>query len=327
MGGTFSRRREFLLASYLITGGAGFIGSHIVRELLRRRQKVRVLDNFSTGREENLHDCLDRIELIRGDVRDQRVVRRAVRGVDYILHQAALASVPRSIDHPVETNQVNVGGTLGLLQAAREAGARRFVLASSSSVYGPSPRLPKRESARPRPISPYAISKFTGEQYCRVFFQLYGLQTVCLRYFNVFGPRQNPASQYAAVIPKFILAFLQGARPVIHGDGRQSRDFSYVSNVVQANILACRVEQACGRVFNVACGRRYTINDLAARLGRMLDLRGEPVHTASRPGDVRHSLADITRARRLLGYRPRVSFEEGLERTVAWFKKDRKASS
>jgi len=315
------------MASYLITGGAGFIGSHIVRELLRRRQTIRVLDNFSTGTEENLHDCLSRIELIRGDVRDRRVVRQAVRGIDYILHQAALASVPRSIDHPVETNQVNVGGTLSLLQAAREAGTRRFVLASSSSVYGPSPRLPKRENARPNPISPYAISKFTGEQYCRVFFQLYGLPTVCLRYFNVFGPRQNPASQYAAVIPKFILALLQGTRPVIHGDGRQSRDFSYVSNVVQANILACRVEQAGGQVINVACGRRYTINDLAARLSRLAGLRSAPVHTAPRPGDVRHSLADITKARQLLGYRPTVSFEEGLERTVAWFKRARKASS
>jgi UDP-glucose 4-epimerase len=315
------------MASYLITGGAGFIGSHLVRELLRRRQKVRVLDNFSTGEEKNLHDCLGRIDLIRGDVRDLDVVRRAVRGVDYILHQAALASVPRSIDHPLETNQVNVEGTLGLLQAARESDVRRFVLASSSSVYGPSPRLPKRENARPEPISPYAISKFAGEQYCRVFSQLYGLQTVCLRYFNVFGPRQNPASQYAAVIPKFILALLRGERPVIYGDGRQSRDFSYVSNVVQANILACRARQAGGRVYNVACGRRYSINDLVARLNRILGLCQDPVHAAPRPGDVRHSLADITRARRALEYRPRISFEEGLERTVAWFKKALKASS
>jgi len=315
------------MATYLITGGAGFIGSHLVRELLRRRQKVRVLDNFSTGRRENLDGCLHRIELIQGDVRDQAVLNRAVRNADYVLHQAALASVPRSIDHPLETNQVNVEGTLGLLLAAREAGAKRFVLASSSSVYGPSPRLPKRESARPRPISPYAISKFTGEQYCRVFSQLYGLQTVCLRYFNVFGPRQNPASQYAAVIPKFILSLLQGERPVIHGDGRQSRDFSYVSNVVQANLLACRVRLADGPVFNVACGRRYTINDLAARLSRILGFRDTPVHTAPRPGDVRHSLADISRARQLLGYRPDVSFEVGLRRTVAWFKKEQAFSS
>jgi len=315
------------MTTYLITGGAGFIGSHIVRELLRRRQKVRVLDNFSTGREENLSGFADRIDLIRGDVRDQGAVRRAVRGADFILHQAALASVPRSIDHPLETNQVNVGGTLGLLQAAQEAGVKRFVLASSSSVYGPSPRLPKRESARPRPISPYAVSKFTGEQYCRVFSRLYGLQTVCLRYFNVFGPRQNPASQYAAVIPKFILALLNGEPPVIHGDGGQSRDFSYVSNVVQANILACRFDQAGGQVFNVACGRRYTINDLAARLSRMLGFSDPSVHTAPRPGDVRHSLADISRARQQLGYRPQVSFEEGLKRTVAWFRKTRKTAS
>ena len=315
------------MATYLITGGAGFIGSHLVRELLRRRQKVRVLDNFSTGKKDNLHGCLDRVELIRGDVRDFSVVRRAVRGTDYVLHQAALASVPRSIDHPLETNQVNVEGTLNLLQAARESGTKRFVLASSSSVYGTSPQLPKRESARPRPISPYAISKFTGEQYCRVFFQLYGLQTFCLRYFNVFGPRQDPNSQYAAVIPKFILALLNGKRPVIYGDGRQSRDFSFVSNVVQANILACRTQLAGGQVFNVACGRRYTIDDLAARLSRILGFRDEPVHADPRPGDVRHSLADITRARKMLGYRPQVSFQEGLERTVAWFRRSRKASS
>ncbi len=315
------------MATYLITGGAGFIGSHLVRELLRRRQKVKVLDNFSTGKKDNLRGCLDRVELIRGDVRDLSVVRRAVRGTDYVLHQAALASVPRSIDHPLETNQVNVEGTLNLLQAARESGTKRFVLASSSSVYGTSPRLPKRESARPRPISPYAISKFTGEQYCRVFFQLYGLQTFCLRYFNVFGPRQDPNSQYAAVIPKFILALLNGKRPVIYGDGRQSRDFSFVSNVVQANILACRTPLAGGQIFNVACGRRYTIDDLAARLSRILGFRDEPVHADPRPGDVRHSLADITRARKMLGYRPQVSFQEGLERTVAWFRRARKASS
>ncbi len=314
------------MASFLITGGAGFIGSHIVRELLRRRQNVRVLDNLSTGREENLNGCLTRIELIRGDVRDRRTVRRAVRDVDFILHQAALASVPRSIDDPLETNQVNVGGTLNLLQAARDAAVKRFVLASSSSVYGPSPQMPKRESARPEPISPYAISKFAGELYCRVFSQLYGLETVCLRYFNVFGPRQNPASQYAAVIPKFILALIRGERPVIHGDGRQSRDFSYVSNVVRANILACRVPQVSPLVFNVACGKRYTVNDLSARLSRILGVRDDPVHAGPRPGDVRHSLADITRARQLLGYRPDMSFESGLERTVAWFKKALKSS-
>jgi nucleoside-diphosphate-sugar epimerase len=310
------------MASFLITGGAGFIGSHIVRELLRRRQDIRVLDNLSTGREENLTGCLTRIDLIRGDVRDDRVVRRAVQDVDYVLHQAALASVPRSIDNPLETNQVNVGGTLNLLQAARDAAVKRFVLASSSSVYGPSPRLPKREGARPGPISPYAISKFAGEQYCRVFSQLYGLETVCLRYFNVFGPRQNPASQYAAVIPKFILALLNGDRPVIFGDGRQTRDFSYVSNVVQANILACRMPLAAGLVLNVACGRRYSISDLAARLSRILGVRHDPIYAAPRPGDVRHSLADIARARQMLGYRPTVSFQEGLERTVTWFKKE-----
>ena len=307
------------MALFLITGGAGFIGSHIVFELLRRRQSVRVLDNFSTGKRRNLDGAGDRIDLIRGDIRDLTKVRRAVRGVDYVLHQAALASVPRSIDHPLETSEVNVQGTLNLLVASRDAGVRRFIAASSSSVYGPTRRLPKVERMRPRPISPYAVSKAIGETYCQIFYSLYGLETVCLRYFNVFGPRQNPDSHYAAVIPRFIRDLLAGRGPTIYGDGEQSRDFSYVSNVVSANILACRAGGAAGQIINVACGRRYTVNDLFARLRRLTRSRLSAVHAAPRPGDIRHSHADISKARELLGYKPRVSFEEGLRKTVDWF--------
>jgi nucleoside-diphosphate-sugar epimerase len=309
------------MAFFLVTGGAGFIGSHIVRELLRRRQRVRVLDNFSTGRAENLRSSSGRIHLIRGDVRDTKVVQRAVRNIDYVLHQAALASVPRSIDDPGETNEVNVQGTLNMLVASRDARVRRFVFASSSSVYGTSRRLPKVERMRPTPLSPYAITKLTGEKYCQIFFDLYGLKTVCLRYFNVFGPQQDPGSQYAAVIPKFILAMLNGCPPVIYGDGEQSRDFAFVSNVVQANILACRTGHIAGEVMNIACGSRSTINTLVAHLQRLLRADIVPRHVDPRPGDVRHSLADISKARSLLGYEPNVSFRAGLKETVAWFKK------
>jgi nucleoside-diphosphate-sugar epimerase len=308
------------MAVFLVTGGAGFIGSHIVRTLLQRRQSVRVLDNFSTGKKENLTGCLNRIQLFSGDVRDDQAVRRSVKGVDFVLHQAALASVPRSIDDPLQTDEVNVHGTLTLLSAARDAGVRRFIMASSSSVYGSSPRMPKRETYRPDPISPYAISKLVGEKYCGVFHHLYGLETVCLRYFNVFGPRQNPDSQYAAVVPKFIAALLAGKAPVIYGNGRQSRDFSYVANIVEANILACRTPGVAGQVFNIACGRRYTVNELFIRIKRILHASGFPRYAPRRPGDVRHSLADISKARRQLGYRPSVSFGEGLEKTVAWFR-------
>ena len=308
------------MALYLVTGGAGFIGSNIVAELVRRGERVRVLDDFSTGRRENLAPFLERIDLVEGDLRDLPTVRRAVEGVDYILHQAALPSVQRSIDDPLATNAANITGTLNLLLAAHEAGARRAVFAASSSIYGDSPTLPKREDMLPQPKSPYAVSKLTGEHYCRAFTEVHGLETACLRYFNVFGPYQDPASEYAAVIPKFITAMLRGKPPTVYGDGHQSRDFTYVSNVVHANLLAATAPGVAGRVLNIACGQRYTLLDLIAILNEILDTHITPVHTAPRPGDVRHSLADITAAQEALGYQAKVDFHEGLRRTVGWYR-------
>ena len=303
----------------LVTGGAGFIGSHIVEELLRRGERVRVLDDFSTGRRENLGPFLGRIELIEGDLRDPSTVRQAVQGVDCVLHQAAIASVQRSVDDPLETHAVNATGTLNLLVAAQEAGVRRIVCASSAAVYGDSPALPKQESMLPHPKSPYAVTKVSGEHYCRAFTEVYGLETVCLRYFNIFGPRQDPRSDYAAVIPRFITAMLQGEAPTVYGDGHQSRDFAYVSNVVQANLLAAVAPDVAGRVFNVACGKRYTLLDLIAILKDIFGTDVTPVHMAPRPGDVRHSVADVTAAQEALGYRVIEEFEQGLRRPVAWF--------
>lgn len=304
---------------YLVTGGAGFIGSHIVAELVRRGQRVRVFDDFSTGKEANLAEVRQAIELVRGDLRDLEAVRRAVSGVDYVLHQGALPSVIRSVDDPLTSDACNVVGTLNLLLAARDAGVRRVVYASSSAVYGDSPTLPKHEDMRPAPKSPYAVSKLAGEHYCQAFTEVYGLETVCLRYFNVFGPCQDPASQYAAVIPLFITALLRGEPPNVHGDGQQSRDFTYVTNNVQANLLAATAPDVAGQVFNVACGKRYTLLELLDVLGDILNTEVTPVHTDPRPGDVRHSLADIGKAQRALGYRVGVSFEEGLRHTVAWY--------
>ncbi|MDY7039983.1 MAG: SDR family oxidoreductase [Chloroflexota bacterium] len=304
---------------YLVTGGAGFIGSHIVAELVRRGQRVRVFDDFSTGKEANLAEVRQAIELVRGDLRDLEAVRRAVSGVDYVLHQGALPSVIRSVDDPLTSDACNVVGTLNLLLAARDAGVRRVVYASSSAVYGDSPTLPKHEDMRPAPKSPYAVSKLAGEHYCQAFTEVYGLETVCLRYFNVFGPCQDPASQYAAVIPLFITALLRGEPPNVHGDGQQSRDFTYVTNNVQANLLAATAPDVAGQVFNVACGKRYTLLELLDVLRDILNTEVTPVHTDPRPGDVRHSLADIGKAQRALGYRVGVSFEEGLRHTVAWY--------
>lgn len=307
------------MAHYLVTGGAGFIGSNLVAELVARGEQVRVLDNFSTGRRTNLEPYLNRIEVMEGDIRSYHLVRQATAGMDYVLHQAALPSVPRSVRDPLTSNEVNITGTLNMLQAALEVGVKRLVFASSSSVYGDAPALPKQESMTPWPRSPYAISKLAAEQYCQVFWQLYGLETVALRYFNVFGPGQDPASQYAAVIPKFITALLAEERPVIYGDGSQSRDFTFVSNVVQANLKACTAPDAAGGVFNIACGERYSLLELVARLARLTRGRCDVLHAAARPGDVPHSQADISLACSRLGYEPQHSLAEGLRRTIEWY--------
>lgn len=308
------------MATYLVTGGAGFIGSNIVEELLKRGQKVRVLDNFSTGKRENILPFLDRIELIEGDIRDYRVVREAVDGVDFILHQAALPSVPRSVKDPIMTNEVNVGGTLNILDAAKNAGVKRIVYASSSSVYGNSEILPKSEDVSPEPISPYAVSKLAGEKYCKVFSEVYGLETVILRYFNVFGPGQDPTSQYSGVIAKFVNAFLDGKPLAVFGDGEQSRDFTFVKDVVRANLLAasCPSEYS-GEVFNVARGKRVTLNHMIEILKDIFSQDEEVLYTDSRPGDVRHSEADISKIKAKLGFEPKTSFKEGLTETVEWY--------
>jgi nucleoside-diphosphate-sugar epimerase len=307
------------MATYLVTGGAGFIGSNIVDELLRRGERVRVLDNFSTGREQNVADFAGRVDLIRGDVREEETVDAAVKGVDYVLHQAALASVPRSIADPTSNNQVNAQGTLNILIAAKRHGVKRVVYASSSSVYGDSEELPKVESMMPNPKSPYAVAKLAAEYYCRVYGELHGLPTVSLRYFNVFGPRQDPGSQYSAVIPLFVKALLEGKRPNIYGDGETSRDFTFISNVVNANLLACAANVTGARVYNIACGGRYTLNQLFAALRERIGSRVEPVYGPARPGDVKHSMADIARIQKDLGYQVGVSFEEGIDRTVQWY--------
>lgn len=305
---------------YLVTGGAGFIGSHLVERLCKERQKVRVIDNLSTGKKGNIAPFMNEIEFIEGDIRDLELVRRVMKGVDYVLHQAAVPSVPRSIKDPLTTNTVNVQGTLNVLLAARDAGVKRVIYASSSSVYGNTSTLPKHEDMRPEPRSPYAVSKLAGECYCKVFYHVYGLETVVLRYFNVFGPRQDPESQYAAVIPKFIMALLRGEPPMIFGDGEQSRDFTYVENVVEANLLAAKAPDVAGEVLNIACGERISINQLVAILGEIIGTKIKPMYAPPRPGDVRHSLADISKAQRLLGYQVKVDLLEGLRRTVEWYK-------
>jgi len=312
---------------FLVTGGAGFIGSNIVHTLVRKGERVRVLDNLSTGNQDNLRDILGEIELIEGDIRDINTVGEAVKGVEVILHQAALPSVARSVENPIDTNDVNIRGTLNLLIAARDAGVKRVVYASSSSIYGDTPTLPKREDMPPNPISPYALTKYVGERYCQIFTWIYGLETVSLRYFNVFGPRQNPHSQYAAVIPIFIGAYLTDTPPTIFGDGEQSRDFTYIENVVQANLLAAEAEGVAGEVFNIACGSRTTVNELARMIAEIVGSDVKPVHGPPRPGDVRHSQADISKAKRMLGYEPSVSLIEGLKRTVEWYRKAQSSKS
>jgi UDP-glucose 4-epimerase len=304
---------------YLVTGGAGFIGSHIVERLLRDGHRARVLDDLSSGKESNLESCRSEVELIKGDIRDAQLVNQAMKGVDIVFHEAALGSVPRSVADPVTTHEVNMTGTLNVLLAARDAGVKRVVYASSSSVYGETPELPKREQMTPQPLSPYALSKLVGEHYASVFKLVYGFEVVSLRYFNIFGPRQDPESQYAAVIPRFVTALLQGKSPVVYGDGLQSRDFTYVDNVVDANLLASEASGVAGQAFNVACGGRYTLLDLLARLKEILGSDIDPIHEAARAGDVKDSQASIEAAERALGYKVSVGFEEGLGKTAAWY--------
>lgn len=306
---------------YLVTGGAGFIGSNLVAELLKRGQKVRVFDNLATGKRENLTPFLKDIEFIEADLRDEAAIGKATQGCDYVLHQAALGSVPRSIADPVTTNEVNIRGTLNALMAARDAGVKRFVAASSSSVYGNTPTLPKVESMTMLPRSPYAVSKLATEKYCQAFHAVYGLETIALRYFNIFGPNQDPTSQYAAVIPLFITRSMADESPIVHGDGLQSRDFTFVDNAVSANLLACEApaEKVAGEFFNVACGARYSLLDILSGIGDALGKKVTPVHEPTRAGDVRDSLADITKIQDAMGYKVLVPMQEGLRRTVDYF--------
>ena len=300
----------------LVTGGAGFIGSHLVSALLERGDRVVVLDNFSSGRRSNLDQLAGDIELVEGDLRSYERVHAAMNGVELVFHEGALPSVPRSVQDPLTTNEVNVSGTLNVLLAARDEGARRVVFASSSSVYGDAEELTRDETQRPQPLSPYGVAKLAAESYCRAFWQVYGLETVSLRYFNVFGPRQDPQSQYAAVVPRFIARLLDGEPPVIYGDGEQSRDFTYVGNVVAGNLLAAFAADVAGEVLNVATGGSLTVNELSASIQESLGVEIEPVYEPGRVGEVKHSSADISRASRLLGFEPSHSVEEGIATTI-----------
>ena len=304
----------------LVTGGAGFIGSNLVDALLSDGgYQVRVIDNFATGHRSNLAHCASDIELVEGDIHDLEILEDAVQDVDMILHQAALPSVPRSVKAPNTSNDVNVGGTLKLLTAAHKAGVRRVIMASSSSVYGDTPTLPKVETMTPKPMSPYAVTKLTGEHYLSVFARLYGIETLAIRYFNVFGPRQDPSSMYSGVISKFMTAAIEGTKYVVNGDGLQARDFSYVDNVVQANLLALKAEKLNGEVINIACGQKYTLLDLIAAINEAANVDLPVEFAPARAGDVKYSLADIEAARNLLGYEPTVPFAEGILRTFDWY--------
>ena len=305
---------------FLVTGGAGFIGSNICRKLVSNGCFVRVVDNLLTGKKRNLADIIDKIEFIEADMGDEQVARSAMKDIDVVLHQGALPSVPRSVDDPAAAHRHNVDATFTLLLAARDAGIRRFVYASSSSAYGDTPTLPKVETMAPQPLSPYAVGKLTGEYYCSVFHQVYGLETISLRYFNVFGPYQDPTSQYAAAIPAFVTAILKNEPPTIYGDGQQSRDFTYVDNVVEANLLAARAKQTKGEVLNIACSQAVTVNEIIDMINDLLGKNVKPIYASPRPGDVRHSLADITAAKKLLGFKPIIGFMDGLKLAIDWYR-------
>ncbi len=305
---------------YLVTGGAGFIGSNITKKLVEKGESVRVLDNFSTGNIDNLDAVINDIEIIDGDIRDFWVVKKAVEGIDYILHQAALPSVPRSVENPLTSNVVNVDGTLHLLEAAKNGGVKKMVMASSSSVYGDAEELPKHEGMRPSPLSPYAVTKLTNEYYLKVYCELYNFPTVALRYFNIFGPQQDPNSAYAAVFPKFIEAFLRGKQPTVFGDGEQSRDFTYIDNCVQANLLATTNNDICGDYFNVGCNGQFTLNETLDILREIIGCDIKAVYEDERAGDIKHSYASIDKLAKF-GYEPEVEFKEGVRRTVEYYRK------
>src|SRR6266700_3437363 len=311
-----------MVTKYLVTGGAGFIGSHIADTLLNQGESVRVFDNFSTGRQGNLSVLQGRAEILDGDLRNFDAVREAMTGVEVVFHQGAMASVPRSIAHPIESLETNINGTQHVLLAARDAGVRRVVYASSSSIYGNTPTLPKYEQMPPHPMSPYAVHKLTGELLCEMFTRLYGLETVILRYFNVFGPRQDPASEYAAVIPRFLTALIQKRRPIVFGDGEQTRDFTYIANAVQANLLAATAPAAVGYAMNIGSGEQVSLNTALYLAGELLDVTPDPEYREPRPGDVRDSLADVSLAQRLLRYKPTIRFHEGLARTLDALRRD-----
>jgi nucleoside-diphosphate-sugar epimerase len=314
------------MALYLVTGIAGFIGSSLAHALLSRGEQVRGVDNFATGNRENLKEILDRIDFREADILDLDAMRKSCAGVDFVLHQAAIPSVPKSVLDPLGSNRANVDGTVNVLVAARDAKVKRVVYAASSSAYGDTPTLPKIESMRPDPISPYAVAKLASEQYMISFYRCYQLETACLRYFNVFGPRQDPSSPYSGVLAKFITLMLRGEQPAIHGDGEQSRDFTYIDNAVEANLLACKAPSAkvAGQVFNTATGRRVTLNETFKLLQDLTSYKGQPKYGPERGGDIKHSLADISKAEAALGYKPLVNFEEGLRRTVEWYRSKQK---
>jgi len=307
---------------FLVTGGAGFIGSNICRKLVSQGCFVRVIDNLLTGRKSNLAGIMDAIEFIQADMGDEQVARAAMKDIDVVLHQGALPSVPRSVDDPAATHRHCVDATFTLLLAARDAGIKRFVFAASSSAYGDTPTLPKVETMRPTPLSPYAVAKLVGEHYCSVFYEVFALETISLRYFNVFGPYQDPTSQYAAAIPAFVTAILKDEPPTIYGDGEQSRDFTYIDNVVEANLLAARADHTAGEVVNVACGQAVTVNEIIDMINASVGKNVGPVYTDPRLGDVKHSLADITLAQELIGFQPTASFEEGLHKAIGWYKEN-----